>query len=102
MTVGTVTNATTGVEAGVEATVGTVGDNAANPAIHPTLAHIARSSRGARRKPHPNTPEDCCFWNKKYKGYRGKWIYDETEMAYVPRHNFATDMGGYPSESDDE
>eukprot|EP00804_Cyclotella_cryptica_P006425 CCRYP_014284-RA/>CCRYP_014284-RA protein AED:0.46 eAED:0.44 QI:0/0/0/1/0/0.5/2/0/225 len=54
----------------------------------------------ARRKPHPKTPEDRCFWNKQYKGYRGKWICDEMEMAYVPRHKFASDMGGYPSESD--
>jgi hypothetical protein len=22
-----------------------------------------------RHKPCPNTPEDCCYWNKKYKGY---------------------------------
>jgi hypothetical protein len=56
----------------------------------------------ARRKPHPKTPEDRCFWNKRYKGYRGKWICDEMEMAYVPRHKFAADMGGYPSESDGE
>eukprot|EP00804_Cyclotella_cryptica_P000999 CCRYP_012348-RA/>CCRYP_012348-RA protein AED:0.11 eAED:0.11 QI:0/0/0/1/1/1/3/0/1327 len=55
----------------------------------------------ARRKPHPKTPEDRCFWNKRYKGYRGKWICDEMEMVYVPRHKFAADMGGYPSESDD-
>eukprot|EP00804_Cyclotella_cryptica_P020584 CCRYP_003431-RA/>CCRYP_003431-RA protein AED:0.33 eAED:0.38 QI:0/0/0/1/1/1/3/0/626 len=55
----------------------------------------------ARRKPHPKTPEDRCFWNKRYKGYRGKWICDEMEIAYVPRHKFAADMGGYPSESDD-
>jgi hypothetical protein len=54
----------------------------------------------ARRKPHPKTPEDRCFWNKRYKGYRGKWICDEMEIAYVPRHKFAADMGGYPSESD--
>eukprot|EP00804_Cyclotella_cryptica_P009005 CCRYP_003106-RA/>CCRYP_003106-RA protein AED:0.44 eAED:0.55 QI:0/0/0/0.8/1/1/5/0/886 len=51
----------------------------------------------ARRKPHPKTPEDRCFWNKRYKGYRGKWICDEMEIAYVPRHKFAADMGGYPN-----
>ena len=56
----------------------------------------------ARRKPHPKTSEDRCFWNKRYKGYRGKWICDEMEMAYVPRHKFAADMGGYPSEDDGE
>eukprot|EP00804_Cyclotella_cryptica_P030326 CCRYP_011862-RA/>CCRYP_011862-RA protein AED:0.33 eAED:0.33 QI:0/0/0/1/0.66/0.75/4/0/887 len=51
----------------------------------------------ARRKPHPKTPEDRCFWNKRYKGYRGKWICNEMELAYVPRHKFAADMGGYPN-----
>eukprot|EP00804_Cyclotella_cryptica_P021145 CCRYP_001466-RA/>CCRYP_001466-RA protein AED:0.26 eAED:0.26 QI:0/0/0/1/0/0.25/4/0/985 len=53
-----------------------------------------------RHKPHPKTPEDRCFWNKRYKGYRGKWICNKMEMVYVPRHKFAADMGGYPSESD--
>ena len=42
-------------------------------------------------------PEDRCFWNKKYKGYHGKWICNKMEMAYIPRHKFAADMGGTPA-----
>eukprot|EP00804_Cyclotella_cryptica_P025718 CCRYP_002922-RA/>CCRYP_002922-RA protein AED:0.80 eAED:0.39 QI:0/0/0/0.5/1/1/2/0/295 len=71
-------------------------NNAATLGIRPTLASIARN---LRPKPHPKTPEDRCFWNKRYKGYRGKWICGEMEIAYVPRHKFAADMGGYPSEA---
>jgi hypothetical protein len=51
------------------------------------------------RKPHPRINEDKCFWNKKYKGYRAKWIFDEIELKYKPRHRFAADMGGYQEDS---
>jgi hypothetical protein len=37
--------------------------------------------------------------NKKYKGYRAKWICDEMELKYKPEHRFAVDMGGYPEDS---
>eukprot|EP00804_Cyclotella_cryptica_P012279 CCRYP_013859-RA/>CCRYP_013859-RA protein AED:0.31 eAED:0.31 QI:0/0/0/0.8/0.25/0.2/5/0/913 len=49
------------------------------------------------RKPHPKTPEDRCFWNKRYKEYRGKWICDEMEMAYVPRRNLLLTWAGIPA-----
>jgi hypothetical protein len=51
-----------------------------------------------RRKRHPNVPNEKCFWNKKYKGYRAKWICEELEIPYVPRHKFSADMGGYRDE----
>lgn len=63
-----------------------------NPCLH--------CKKFARRKPHPNIPGDRCFWNKKFKGYRAKWICDEMEITYTPRHKFTADMGGYPSESE--
>ena len=52
--------------------------------------------------PAPTIPGDRCFWNKKFKGYRAKWICDEMEITYTPRHKFTADMGGYPSESEGE
>lgn len=55
-----------------------------------------------RRKKHPGVPNDRCFWNKKYKGFRAKWICDEMDMKYVPRHKFSADMGGYRSDSEEE
>ena len=55
-----------------------------------------------RRKKHPNVPNDKCFWNKAYKGYRAKWICDEMELKYAGRHKFSSDMGGYPSDSEEE
>jgi hypothetical protein len=55
-----------------------------------------------RRKKHPNVPNEQCFWNKKYKGFRPKWICDEMDVKYAGRHKFSSDMGGYPSDSDDE
>lgn len=54
-----------------------------------------------RRRRHPNVPNDKCFWNKKYKGFRPKWICDEMEVKYKGRHKFSADMGGYPSDSED-
>ncbi len=35
------------------------------------------------------------MWNKKYKGYRFKSIYDKLEVAFKPCHKFAEDLGGY-------
>jgi hypothetical protein len=55
-----------------------------------------------RRRKHPNVPNDRCFWNKEYKGYRAKWICDEMDLKYAGRHKFLSDMGGYPSDSDEE
>eukprot|EP00804_Cyclotella_cryptica_P011508 CCRYP_017067-RA/>CCRYP_017067-RA protein AED:0.60 eAED:0.30 QI:0/0/0/0.5/0/0.5/2/0/565 len=92
---GTTMNATTNVAANAAASGET---NAATCAIHPTLAHTAKEL--ARHKPHPKMPEDRCFWNKRYEGYCRKWICDKMKMAYVPRHKFAADNGGYPSKSD--
>jgi hypothetical protein len=46
-----------------------------------------------RIKPH-HVAEDKCMWNKKYKGYQFKSIYDKLEVAFKPRHKFAADLGG--------
>jgi hypothetical protein len=40
-----------------------------------------------RKKPHRVEP-DKCMWNKKYKGYRFKSIWDEFEVHLA-------DLGGY-------
>jgi hypothetical protein len=44
------------------------------------------------RKPHRVNP-DKCMWNKKYKGYRFKFICDELKMTFKPRHSFTAEMG---------
>ncbi len=36
-----------------------------------------------------------CMWNKKYKGYRFKFICNELEVAFKPRHKFTVELGGY-------
>ena len=55
-----------------------------------------------RRRKHPNIPNDRCFWNEKYQGYRAKWICDEMDVKYKGRHKFSAAQGGYPSDSEDE
>ena len=55
-----------------------------------------------RRRRHPNVPNEKCFWNKKYKGFRPIWICDEMDIKYKGRHKFSEEMGGYRSDSDDE
>ena len=44
-----------------------------------------------RRNQHPNIPEEECFWNKKYTGYRPKGVCDEMEIKFIPRHRFEDD-----------
>jgi hypothetical protein len=55
-----------------------------------------------RRLAHPNVPEAKCHWNPKRKCYRQRWVCDEMEIAFKPRHKFSADMGGYPNDSDNE
>lgn len=55
-----------------------------------------------RRLAHPNVPEAKCHWNPKRKCYRQRWICDEMEIAFKPRHKFSADMGGYPDDGDNE
>eukprot|EP00956_Cyclotella_meneghiniana_P038421 scaffold154279_cov36-Cyclotella_meneghiniana.AAC.1 len=55
-----------------------------------------------RRKRHPNINNAKCFWNKKYKGFRPAWICQEMEIPYKGRHKFSSDMGGYPSDSEND
>ena len=54
------------------------------------------------RLAHPNVPEAKCHWNPKRKCYRQRWICDEMEIVFKPRHKFSADMGGYPDDSDNE
>jgi hypothetical protein len=35
------------------------------------------------------------MWNKKYKGYRFKLIWDELEVDFKPCIKFLADLGGY-------
>jgi len=46
------------------------------------------------KKPHRVEP-DKCMWNKKYKGYRFKSIYDELKVDFIPRIKFSADLDGY-------
>jgi hypothetical protein len=51
--------------------------------------------------PHPNVPKDKCFWNKKYKGWRPRMVWDELEVKFKPCSKFTAKLGGYP-EDDNE
>ena len=53
------------------------------------------------RKPHRVDP-DKCMWNKKYKGYRFKSIWDELEMTFKSHHLFMAEMSGYAKTNDSE
>ena len=53
-----------------------------------------------RRTPHPNTPEDKCFWNKKYKGFRYSNVCDELGIDFKPRSKFSYELGGYKKRID--
>jgi hypothetical protein len=53
-----------------------------------------------RKKPHQVEP-DKCMWNKKYKGYRFKSIYNQLEVAFKPRHKFLAELGGYTSKGNE-
>jgi hypothetical protein len=48
------------------------------------------------KKPHQVKP-DKCMWNKKYKGYCFKLIWDKLEVAFKPAHKFSAELGGYAS-----
>eukprot|EP00956_Cyclotella_meneghiniana_P023639 scaffold46450_cov37-Cyclotella_meneghiniana.AAC.1 len=43
-----------------------------------------------RRNQHPDYPVNKCFWNKPVAMWRPKWVCDEMEIAYKPRHIFET------------
>jgi hypothetical protein len=75
------------------------GGGGGNKSINKYCPHCTKFKR---RRKHPNLPNKRCFWNEKYKGYRAKWICDEMDIKYAGRHKFSSDMGGYPSDSDEE
>ncbi len=37
------------------------------------------------------------MWNKKYKGYRFKLIFDKLKLAFKQHHKFSAKLGGYAS-----
>ena len=41
-----------------------------------------------RRNQHPEYPATKCFWNKPVAMWRPKWVCDEMEIKYKPRHLF--------------
>ena len=49
-----------------------------------------------RKRPHPKTPHNKCFWNKSYKGWRPRLICDELEIDFKPRSKFSANLGGWP------
>jgi hypothetical protein len=48
-----------------------------------------------QRHPHPNVPKDKCFWNKNYKGWRPRTVWDELEVKFKPCSKFTAKLGGY-------
>ncbi|EJK64011.1 hypothetical protein THAOC_15299 [Thalassiosira oceanica] len=62
-----------------------------------------------RWKPHPNTPDSKCYFNKKYKGWRGDTAirmlndkYPSLKLKYKERSEFPPDLGGTMVETDDD
>jgi hypothetical protein len=53
-----------------------------------------------RKKPH-RVELDKCMWNKKYKGYHFKSIWDKLEVALKPCCKFSMELGGYPSKGNE-
>ena len=53
-----------------------------------------------RRNRHPKVSSSKCFWNKKYKGYRPKYVCTQLKIRYKGREEFPEDLGGYPSEAE--
>ncbi len=51
------------------------------------------------RKSHCVEP-DKCMWNKKYKGYRFKLIWDKLEVEFKPCIKFTANLGGYAEKED--
>ena len=41
-----------------------------------------------RRNQHPDYPTEQCFWNTKMLAWRPRWVCDEMEVKYKPRHTF--------------
>ena len=48
--------------------------------------------------PHLKVPKDKCFWNKKYKGWSPRTVYDELEIDFKPKRKFTAKMGRYPED----
>jgi len=62
--------------------------------------------RNGRRNRHPNVPPEQCFWNKKWKGFRPRYVCRAINLPYQEREAFVAEFGGYVSDdgetSDDE
>ena len=62
--------------------------------------------RNGRRNRHPNVPPEKCFWNKKWKGFRPRYVCRAINLPYQEREAFEPEFGGYVSSdgdsSDDE
>ncbi len=87
----TVTNATTDLAASAEATVEV---NAATPAIHPTLARIAKSLRGTSRTPkHRRT---AASGTKNTRGTAENGSVTKWKLPTFPATNFQQTWRGIP------
>ena len=62
--------------------------------------------RNGCRNRHPNVPPEQCFWNKKWKGFRPRYVCRAINLPYQEREAFVAEFGGYVSSdgdtSDDE
>lgn len=54
-----------------------------------------------RRNRHPKVVSSKCFWNKKYKGFRPRYVCRKLDIKYKSRDHFASNMGGYASSGDE-
>ena len=53
--------------------------------------------RAGRRNRHPNAPNDKCFWNKRWAGFRPRYACKKLDIRFVPRDKFTAALGGYES-----
>ena len=53
--------------------------------------------RAGRRNRHPNAPNDQCFWNKRWAGFRPRYACKKLDIRFVPRDKFTAALGGYES-----
>ncbi len=51
-----------------------------------------------RRNRHPQTTGDKCFWNKKWKGFRPRYVCRKMNIPFHNKDSFPAHLGGYASD----
>ncbi len=52
------------------------------------------------RCPHPKTPHEKYFWNKEWKGWRPRPVWNELKVTFKLRSKFSAELGSL--RNDDE